>query len=280
MKKLILFSLVLFSLFSCSRGPLGAEEDMQNPSVAASSGSQIDVSDLEALGQAHNQALDLVAAHSAFPNISSQQCYETITDFGPQVFGSGYVATPLEDIESSIASLESFKEMADGWLAAGKISAAAQSRFYELEDLILDNLEMNKQADLQAGLQAFEGAVNAQAGLTVHEKTHLIGTSILTRHSGAYWHAAASNSSHPWHPVVMAKAASGPVGLPPSFTARYAANESSSGIPGLFPIPWPLLYDLIVFAEYAGQCEHPDPNATHICLSLIWTASAKASAEL
>ncbi len=276
MKKAICFGAILFALVGCSKVSLDETGEDQNVSIAAS---QIPTAPLESLGVAHNEALDLVAADPNFPNTTFQQRYQTIHDYGSQVFGSGFIGAPIEEVDIALNPLSSITAMADAWVAEEEISTEAHGKYYDLQGIILNNLEMSNKSTLIGLLETFEADVNAHPTLTAKEKWKLIGASMITRYSGSYWHNVASDSNHPWYPVVYDEAIGGPTGIPSEFTTVFNGNDPVvSG--SLFFIPWRLVYDIVKYVQWSGQCNGDDDVANHICRSLVWDAASSASSSV
>ena len=148
----------------------------------------------------HNAALDAVAAHPDFGNLTSEQVYNIIGQTVRDRNGVD-VSVSFADAEGAYAMIGTepngaFDNAVNFGVEDGKLSPQASDRLYELKSILESSPDPIAYGH---AMIAFENSVMNNGSYTECELEIILGAASMGRHSACYWGNAAINADNPWH---------------------------------------------------------------------------------
>lgn len=209
----ILGLLILTTLLSCQK-----EQLLRPDTVATGREPQLSVNanpqnDLDYIGHHHTYALDHLAGKSHFPNSTSEEIYNAITEYvNDSLAGSAThsYSTVLGNYESFIA------DTADNKLSFSDLDVAYffdylqnHSTFSALTHRYFDSILYQYENFTQTpafinNIQDLEAKIISDTTLSDIEQEMLKGSCSIARNDLSYWDEVRNDAGHPWHDTYVA----------------------------------------------------------------------------
>jgi hypothetical protein len=217
MKKLINRVAFLFligtALIGCEKEPIEVNimSKIESENTSLISGKNTSVFDM--YGISHNLAMDYVATHPDFDNLSKEEIFNhlhtyegpnfnfTDTQTWPELEnGLSYTETLFSDLPNAGKKL-----YIDGFIESEMVDLA-QVFFNVFDDAVLeDDTAITSVEDFIVSMESFEDYVNSNYDIIYNETTKegnfpalLLAAASVAKNSYAYWDEVGNNDDHPW----------------------------------------------------------------------------------
>jgi hypothetical protein len=151
----------------------------------------------EMAGQKHNEALDSVAFHQDFPNISSGTADSIIYNFFVTLYEHNNIPS-LNYIYNIIDTYNSYSiaDIADEYFNNDKITEDVYHLIKSVEHILDSSSNLSHLTDL---INSYQNYVKSKSDeFSDEESGFLLGASSIAKYSGVYWDNARTLSGNPW----------------------------------------------------------------------------------
>jgi hypothetical protein len=197
MRKLIcLLVITTFVVVACKKIEL-SENNINDGSNTSNNHLMRSINGYEMAGQKHNQALDSIAFHQDFPNISPERADSLIYNFFVTLYEHNNIPS-LDYIYNIIDRYNSYliADIADEYFNNDKITVDVNNLIKSVEHILDSSNNLSHLTDL---INSYQNYVKSKSDeLSDEESGFLLGASSIAKYSGVYWDNARTLSGNQW----------------------------------------------------------------------------------